>query len=99
MKQTDLIERIAERGGMSRREAGKLLGLVRDVVGEALEEGEKVAIADIGTFSIKAMPQRTGPIPGGRTYCAPARNKVVFTASKRLRTRVQASYAEGSAHV
>lgn len=60
MNKTELIKAIAEKAGISQKDAGAALDAFIDVVADALKAGDKVAIAKFGTFELKSKPAREG---------------------------------------
>ena len=60
MNKTELIKAIADKAGITQKDAGAALDAFIDVVADALKAGDKVAIAKFGTFELKVKPARDG---------------------------------------
>ena len=89
MTKQDCIDQIAERTGLSKREAGDALEAVLGVITDALRGGEKVALTGFGTFEVKHRAARQGRNPrDGSTIQISARNVPSFKAGKGLKDAV-----------
>ena len=64
MKKKELIERIAEKAGVSKSKAQKHFEAFEEVVTEALKAGEEVQITGFGKFSVKERKAREAGTPG-----------------------------------
>jgi DNA-binding protein HU-beta len=58
MNKSELIDAIAEKGGLSKSDAGKALDATIASIGEALKKGDTVTLVGFGTFSVKDPPPR-----------------------------------------
>ena len=89
MNKTDLVANVAEKAGLSKKDAEKALGAVIESVEEALVEGDKVQLIGFGTFEVKDRAARTGrnPQTGKEIKIAASRNPV-FKAGKALKDAV-----------
>ena len=84
MNKVTLVAKIAEKSGLSKKQAELALGAFIDSVTEALKEGDKVQMMGFGTFEVKAA--RTGRNPStGETIEIPASKTPTFKAGKALR--------------
>jgi DNA-binding protein HU-beta len=63
MNKAELIERVAESTGKTKKEAGLLVDTVFQAISEALSNGEKVTLIGFGNFEVKERPARTGRNP------------------------------------
>jgi DNA-binding protein HU-beta len=63
MNKAELIERVAESTGKTKKEAGVLVDTVLQAISEALSNGEKVTLIGFGNFEVKERPARTGRNP------------------------------------
>ena len=63
MKKADLIAKIAEKSGMTKKDAEKALGTVLESIEEALVAGEKIQLVGFGTFEVKERAGQIGSEP------------------------------------
>ena len=86
MNKVTLVAKIAEKSGLSKKQAELALGAFIDSVTEALKEGDKVQLMGFGTFEIKDRPARTGRNPAtGESIEIAASKTPVFKAGKSLK--------------
>lgn len=93
MTRAELVERVYQRhGGMSRHEAQDLVDLILRLISERLAAGERVEIANFGSFELSIAPPRQGRHPvTGRPFQVAGRRQLVFRPSRHLRERVNAA--------
>lgn len=77
MNKTELIEKIAEGGGLSKVDAKKALDATIDAIKKALIDGDKIALVGFGTFSVSERPAREGINPATKEKIQIAAKKVV----------------------
>ena len=89
MNKTELVANVAEKAGLSKKDAEKALSAVIESIEEALVEGDKVQLIGFGTFEVKDRAARTGrnPQTGKEIKIAASRNPV-FKAGKALKDAV-----------
>ena len=75
MNKTDLINKVAEKSELTKKDAEKAVSAVIDTIVEAVAEGEKVQIVGFGTFEQRTRKERSGVDP--RTH-----EKLTIPASK-----------------
>ncbi|EGK10672.1 HU family DNA-binding protein [Kroppenstedtia eburnea] len=63
MNKTELIERVAESTGKTKKESAHLVEAVLDSIAEALRNGEKVSLIGFGNFEVRERAARTGRNP------------------------------------
>ena len=63
MNKSTLIDRIAEKAGLDRKQAEAALNGFTDAITEALKAGEKVQLMGFGTFEVKERAARMGRNP------------------------------------
>ena len=86
MNKVTLVAKIAEKSGLSKKQAEQALGAFIDSVTEALKEGDKVQLMGFGTFEVKERAARTVRNPStGETIEIPASKTPTFKAGKGLR--------------
>jgi integration host factor subunit alpha len=86
MTKSDLVERIHEEVGFSKKEASELVECVLEIVKSALENGEKVKISGFGNFVVRQKEARKGRNPQTESpITIPARRVLTFKPSQVLR--------------
>ena len=63
MNKTQLIEQVARNADLPKAKAGNIVDIVLGVIEETLSEGDFVAIAGFGVFSVKERAARIGRNP------------------------------------
>ena len=89
MNKTQLIQKIAENGNMTKKDAEAALKAVIDAVSDAIVAGDKIQISGFGSFDVKARDARTGRNPKtGESVEIAASKRVVFTAAQSLKDKI-----------
>lgn len=89
MTKVELINAIAEKTGLTKKDADAALKAVVDTVTEALVKGDKVQLVGFGTFEVRARGERTGRNPRTKeTITIPASKAPAFKAGKALKDAV-----------
>ena len=89
MTKADLIEVLADKNDMSKRQVGELIDGLLDEIEGALRKGEKVALIPFGSFEVRQRKRREGRNPKtGEKLIIPARKVPAFSAGKGLRDAV-----------
>ena len=89
MTKTDLASAVAERTGMTKKQAGAAVDAVIAGIKESLAKGEKVRIVGFGSFSVKKRKARGGRNPRtGKAMEIPARTVPGFSAGTGLKDAV-----------
>lgn len=90
MNKTELIASVAEKAGLTKKDAEKAVNALFVSVEEALALEDKVQIIGFGTFEVKAREERKGRNPQtGDEITIPASKNPVFKAGKGLKDAVQ----------
>ncbi|MGI6558535.1 MAG: HU family DNA-binding protein [Limnochordia bacterium] len=90
MTKADLIDSVAEKAAITKKDAGRVVDAVFNTIMEALAQGDKVQLVGFGTFEVRHRAARTGRNPQtGETIDIEARNMPVFRAGKALKEAVQ----------
>lgn len=85
MNKAQLIDAIAEKAGLTKAESKKALEAFIETVGEALKNGDKVALIGFGSFSVSERSERSGRNPQtGKAITIPAKKVVKFKAGAEL---------------
>ena len=91
MNKTELIAAMAEKAGISKKDAEKALKAFTDVVAEELKKGEKVQLVGFGTFEVSERAAREGRNPqSGETMMIAASKAPKFKAGKALKDMLNA---------
>ena len=86
MNKTDLIDAIAAKADISKKDAETALKATIESIEEALKNDEKVVLVGFGTFSVKERAARTGRNPStGKTIKSAASKAPAFKAGKELK--------------
>ena len=89
MNKTELIAEVANKAGLSRKDAEKALGAVVETITEAVVKGDKVQLVGFGSFETKKREARMGRNPKTKeTIEIPATRVPVFKAGKALKDAV-----------
>jgi len=90
MTKADLVSRISEEAGISKKAAGLALDAVVTAVHEILKMGEKIRITDLGSFSVVKRQARQGVNPRtGKPIKIPETQAPKFSAAKALKDAVK----------
>ena len=89
MNKSQLIDKIADGADISKAAAGRALDAFIDAVGEALKEGDQVALVGFGTFAVRERAARSSRNPQTGATIEIAAGKVpAFKAGKALKDAV-----------
>ena len=89
MNKTELIAEVANKAGLSRKDAEKALGAVVETITEAVVKGDKVQLVGFGSIEPTQREARTGRNPKTKeTIEIPATRVPVFKAGKALKDAV-----------
>lgn len=86
MNKADLVAAMAEKTGVSKKDAEASLKAFTDVVAEELKKGEKIQLVGFGTFEVSERAARTGRNPQtGAEMTIAASKAPKFKAGKALK--------------
>ncbi len=89
MNKAELINAVAEKAGLSKKDAELAVNAVIDSITEALVKGGKVQMVGFGSFEVKERAARLGRNPrSGEEIQIPASKMPVFKAGKALKDAV-----------
>ncbi|HKU82156.1 MAG TPA: HU family DNA-binding protein [Candidatus Tumulicola sp.] len=89
MTKADLIDAVANRAELTKRQAGQIVECILDEVESALKKGDRVALTPFGSFVVRARKAREGRNPKtGEPIEIPARKVPAFVAGKSLKDAV-----------
>jgi len=91
MNKTDLINSIAAKSGLNKKNSEAALNATLSSIEEALQAGEKVVLVGFGTFEVRERAARKGRNPQTKKEITiPASKAPVFRAGKVLKDKVNA---------
>lgn len=89
MNKVQMVAAIAEKAGLTKKDAEKAVNAVTEAVKEALVNGEKVQLIGFGTFEVRERAARKGRNPQSGDEIEIAAAKVpAFKAGKALKDAV-----------
>ena len=89
MNKQELIDRMANKTGMAKKDCGIALDRLLSVITEALKENEKIKLAGFGVFEVKHRVARIGRNPQTKEAVEiPAQSVPVFKAGKALKESI-----------
>jgi integration host factor subunit alpha len=89
MTKADIVEKIYEKVGFSKKESAELVETVFDLIKSTLEEGDKIKIAGFGNFVVKEKSDRRGRNPQtGEEITIVARKILTFKPSQVLKSSI-----------
>ena len=90
MTKQDFVDAVADRAGMSKRDAGDAVDAMLDTITETLRRGDSVTFTGFGKFSTSARAARMGVNPRtGERVQIQATTVPKFTAGSALKTAVK----------
>ncbi len=91
MTKAELINAIAEKGGLTKKDAEKSLNAVVASITDALVKGDKVQIVGFGTFEVRERSAKEAINPRTKAKIqVPAKKAPAFKAGKALKDAVDA---------
>lgn len=89
MNKVEIISAVAEKSGLTKKDAEKAVGAVIDTITEALASGDKVQIVGFGTFDVRERAEKQARNPRtGEAMTVPASKLPAFKAGKALKEAV-----------
>ena len=89
MNKTELIAVAAEKSGITKKDAERVISAAFDIIIAQLQKGEKVQISGFGTFEIKDREARVGRNPHtGEAIQISATKVPAFKAAKTLKEKI-----------
>ncbi len=89
MNKTQLIDAVATKTGIKKKEAEKIISAALDVIAETLAAGEKVQISGLGSFDVKTRAARSGRNPKTQEAIEIAECRYpTFSAGKSLKDTI-----------
>ncbi len=89
MTKTELINKIAEKAEISKKDAEKAFSATVSSITEALVAGDKVQVVGFGTFEVRDRKEKESKNPRtGEKIVVPAKKAPAFKAGKALKDAV-----------
>ena len=89
MNKTELIAAVAEKTGLTKKDAERVINATVETITSSLVKGDKVQVSGFGIFEVKAREARVGRNPRTKeTIQIPATRRPAFKASKALKDAV-----------
>lgn len=90
MNKTQLVDLVAEKGGLSKKTGKKAVEAVLDGIAGSLAKGEKVQLVGFGTFEVRHRKAREGRNPAtGAKIKIKALKVPAFKPGKALKEKVK----------
>ena len=89
MNKNELIDSVAKKTELSKKDSEAAVNAVLETIAETLEQGEKVVLVGFGTFEVRERKARIGRNPATKEKIQiPASKAPAFKAGKNLKERV-----------
>lgn len=89
VNKSELIARVADKTGLTKKAAGDSVEAVLSTIEEALASGHKVTLVGFGTFEVRSRAARKGVNPAtGASIDIPPTKVPTFKAGKALKEAV-----------
>lgn len=89
MNKTELIAAVAEKSGISKKDAEKAVAATLDTIVETVAAGDKIQLVGFGTFEQRTRNARTGCDPRtGNSIEIPASKVPAFKAGRQFKETV-----------
>jgi len=87
---SDIVDAVAEKTGLTKKDAQSALDAVLEGITESLQRGERVQLTGFGTFETRYRRERKGKnLQTGETIMIPATTVPAFKAGKALKEAVK----------
>ena len=89
MNKTELVAAVAEKIGMTKKDAERVINATFETIETSLVKGDKVQVSGFGIFEVKTRDARVGRNPRTKeTIQIPATKLPAFKAAKALKDAV-----------
>ncbi len=91
MTKQDFVDRVSQKSGLSKRDAGKAVDAVLESITDALKSGDAVTFTGFGKFSTAHRAERQGVNPRnpGQKVTIPAATVPRFSPGSTLKSAVR----------
>jgi len=89
MNKAELVEEVAGKAGLTKKEAGDVVDAITSAITDTLAMNERVTLVGFGTFQVRERKARRGRNPRtGKELQIPAKKVPKFVPGKGLREKV-----------
>lgn len=89
MNKGELVDKVAEKSGVTKKQADLVLSAAIDAIMETVSQGDKVTLVGFGSFERRDRKEREGRNPKtGETMVIPATKVPAFSAGKQFKEMV-----------
>ncbi len=89
MNKAELIATVAEKTGMTKKDAERVVSATFEAITDTLQKGDKVQVSGFGSFEVKTREARVGRNPRTKEEVQiPATRLPAFKASKTLKDKI-----------
>ncbi|NKC18872.1 HU family DNA-binding protein [Pseudoalteromonas sp. S4498] len=89
MNKSDLVTKMAEISGLTKKDSQAVLNVILQATKKRLSEGDQMQINGLGTFALSYHPPKQGRNPQtGETITIEGQNKVLFKPAKALKDKL-----------
>lgn len=89
MTKADIVERVSEQCGISKKDSIEMVELVFNILKDTLENGDEIKISGFGKFEVKSKHARKGRNPQtGDAITIEARRILTFKPSTILKNTI-----------
>lgn len=90
MNKSELVDRVAENAGMSKKDSEAAVKAVLESITDGLVKGDKVQLVGFGTFEVRSRKEREGRNPAtGEKIKIKALKVPAFKPGKALKEKVK----------
>ncbi len=90
MNKSELVDRVAEKAGMSKKDSEAAVKAVLESITDGLVKGDKVQLVGFGTFEVRSRKEREGRNPAtGEKIKIKALKVPAFKPGKALKEKVK----------
>ena len=90
MNKTELVEMVADKTGMAKKDSENVVAAVLDGITETLAKGDKVQLVGFGNFEVRERKEREGRNPStGEAIKIAAQKVPAFKPGKALKDKVK----------
>lgn len=90
MNKSELVDLVAEKAGMSKKDSEKAVKAVLESITDGLVRGQKVQLVGFGTFEVRSRKEREGRNPAtGEKIKIKALKVPAFKPGKALKDKVK----------
>ena len=97
MTKTDFSAAVAEKTGLSKKDAASAVDAMIELIGDTLAKGDKLTFVGFGTFEVRERAAREGrnPRDPNKKIHIPAKKAPAFRAGKALKEKVEKAKVKG----